>query len=83
VLDQRKQLAGIAVPPQADEATGAAIRHATQVGFVAGFRGVMGVCALLSLLSAGIAGLLIGGPRPSARSQREPERSGATESGRA
>jgi len=82
-LEQRKLLAGITAPPGADEAAAATIRHATQVGFVAGFRGVMGVCALLSLLSAGIAALLIGGPRPSARSQREPQRSGATESGRA
>jgi len=83
VLEQRKQLAGIAVPPQADEAAGAVIRHATQAGFVAGFRGVMGVCALLSLMSAGVAALMIGGPRPSARLQREPKPSGATESGRA
>lgn len=59
VLAQRKLLAGITVPPAADAAAGEAIRAATQQAFVAGFRGVMGVCALLALLSAAIAAALI------------------------
>jgi len=78
VLDQRKQLAGIAPPPGVDEATGRLIHQATRSAFVAGFRAVMIVCAVLALLSAAIAAVLIGGSR------RDAKRAGAaSESARA
>jgi EmrB/QacA subfamily drug resistance transporter len=61
VLQQRQQLAGITVPQGTDAAAADAVRQATSAAFVAGFRWVMGVCALLALLSSISAAWLIGG----------------------
>lgn len=52
VLAQRQKLAGIVVPQHASGDTAAAIRRAVGLSYVAGFRWVMAVSALLALLSA-------------------------------
>ncbi|WP_431276561.1 MFS transporter [Variovorax ureilyticus] len=56
---QRSQLAGAALPPGVDEATGKALRYAVNAAFVSGFRWVMGICAALALLSAASAWFFI------------------------
>jgi hypothetical protein len=63
---QREKLAGLAIPAGVDTATASVLRHAVGDAFVAGFRWVMGVCAVLALLSALSAWVLIDGkPRRS------------------
>jgi len=57
---QRSQLAGAALPQGVDEATGRVLRYAVNAAFVSGFRWVMGICAVLALLSALSAWSLIG-----------------------
>jgi EmrB/QacA subfamily drug resistance transporter len=58
---QRDRLAAMAVPAGVDGATAAALRDAVGVAFVAGFRRVMLLCALLAALSALGAWVLIRG----------------------
>jgi predicted MFS family arabinose efflux permease len=60
VRAQRSQLAGATLPPGADPAVAAALRHTINAAFVGGFRWVMLLCAGLALLSAASAWLLIG-----------------------
>lgn len=74
---QRSQMAGAALPPGIDEATGKALRHAVNAAFVSGFRWVMGICAALALLSAVSAWFFIAGrpaTLPAPFSDRRPER---------
>ena len=56
---QRDRLAAMTVPAGVDGVTADAIKHAVGVSFVAGFRWVMLVCALLAVLSALSAWVLI------------------------
>jgi hypothetical protein len=49
---RRSQLAGIELPPGTDAATAAQLRQVVQGAFVAGFRWIMGISAVLALLSA-------------------------------
>ena len=65
---QRSKLAGAPLPPGVDAATATALRAAIDSAFVAGFRWVMGLCAVLALASALAAGLVIGGKTRAARS---------------
>ena len=58
---QRHRLAGITLANDLDPATAAVVRRAIGDAFVAGFRGIMLVCAALALLSALSAGLLMEG----------------------
>ncbi len=67
VARQRQRLAGIELPVEASVSDVAALHAAIDNAFVAGFRRVMMLCAVLSLLSAGCAAWLIGGPVPAAR----------------
>lgn len=60
VLQQRDRLAGIVPPPGLDAAGAAALKQAVGGAFVSGFRQVMGVCALLALLSGISAAWMIG-----------------------
>ncbi|SEA03109.1 MFS transporter [Variovorax sp. YR216] len=74
---QRSQLAGAALPPGVDEATGNALRYAVNAAFVSGFRCVMGICAALALLSALSAWLFISrqpATLPAPFSDRRPKR---------
>lgn len=61
VIEQRQKLAGITLPAGYPDATVAALKHAVDVSFVAGFRWVMLVSATLALLSAVSAWMLIQG----------------------
>jgi EmrB/QacA subfamily drug resistance transporter len=49
---QRSKLAAAESPPSADASMQAAIRHALEAAFVAGFRSLMLACALLAAISA-------------------------------
>ncbi|MDM0057550.1 MFS transporter [Variovorax fucosicus] len=49
---RRSQLAGIELPPGTDATTAAQLRQVVQGAFVAGFRWIMGISAVLALLSA-------------------------------
>ena len=62
VLQQRGLLAGIPTPAGLPDATAEALRGAVREAFVAGFRIVRGLCALLALLGAGCAWALVGRP---------------------
>jgi hypothetical protein len=53
------KLAGLQVPAEVDDHTKAAIREAIKEAFVFGFRIVMLMCTGLSLVSAGIAWVMI------------------------
>ena len=64
VLAQRQKLAGIAIPAGTPANGAQALHQAIGAAFVAGFRWVMGLCAVLALLSALSAWLLIDGKRP-------------------
>jgi EmrB/QacA subfamily drug resistance transporter len=61
VVGQRQKLAGIVIPSGYPDATVAALKHAVDASFVAGFRWVMLASALLAVLSAISAGILIKG----------------------
>ncbi|MET0541194.1 MAG: MFS transporter [Variovorax sp.] len=52
---RRSQLAGIELPPGLNAATAAQARQVVEAAFVAGFRWVMGISAVLALLGAGSA----------------------------
>ena len=65
VSAQRHKLAGIVTPDGYPPATVAAMKHAVDVSFVAGFRWVMLVSAVLALLSGVSAGAFIAGRRAS------------------
>jgi hypothetical protein len=52
IADQRIRLAGMKIPVAADEATRTALRSAIDDSFVAGFRRVMLIAAVLALLAA-------------------------------
>jgi hypothetical protein len=59
VEQQRDKLAGVVIPSSADVTTAAALKRAVDLSFVAGFRWVMLLCAVLALLSTASAWLLI------------------------
>ena len=61
VVAQRQKLAGIVMPDGYPAATTAALKHAVDVSFVAGFRWVMLIAAGLAVLSAISAWILIQG----------------------
>lgn len=61
IVAQRHRLAGIVVPDNYPDATKAAMKHAVDVSFVAGFRWVMLVSAALALLSGISAWVFIAG----------------------
>lgn len=61
VMEQRQKLAGMVMPSGYPEATVAALKHAVNLSFVAGFRWVMLISAALSLLSAVSAWIFIQG----------------------
>jgi EmrB/QacA subfamily drug resistance transporter len=61
---QRLKLAGISLPAGLDAATASALKGAIGAAFVAGFRGIMALCAALALLSALSAWLMIEARRP-------------------
>ena len=61
IVAQRQKLAGIEMPNGYPAATTAALKHAVDVSFVAGFRWVMLISAGLALLSAISAAILIQG----------------------
>ena len=78
VMAQRGKLAGIAIPDGYPADVVVAVKRAIGVSFVAGFRWVMLVSAVLALLSAVSAGMLIQGKlrwsaAPKSRSRRRPE----------
>jgi MFS family permease len=60
LVDQRSRLAAAEPPLGVDAATAQAVRTAVQQAFVAGFRWVMGISAVLAVLSAGSAWVWIG-----------------------
>jgi EmrB/QacA subfamily drug resistance transporter len=64
---ERSKLAGAAMPPGVDAATGDMLRKAVADAFVAGFRRVMLICAALALLSALSAWFLTGKRLPDSR----------------
>ena len=66
VLAQRDKLAGIAIPGGTSAAHAQVLHAAIGAAFVAGFRWVMGLCALLALLSALSAWLLVDGKHAAA-----------------
>ena len=70
MVAQRSRLAAAEAPPGLDAASAHAVKAAVQQAFVAGFRWVMGISALLALLSAASAWLWIGGGGMSANGQR-------------
>jgi predicted MFS family arabinose efflux permease len=70
-LAQRDHLAAISLPAQVDRREASAVRQAVGESFVAGFRDVMLVCAVLSVMGGLCALALIGAGRPPPRSQRE------------
>jgi len=75
VMAQRDKLAGIAIPDGYPADVVAAVKRAIGVSFVAGFRWVMLVSALLALLSAVSAGMLLQGKlRWSAATKSQPRR---------
>lgn len=74
VESQRAKLGAIDPPIGASQDTRISIQHAVAVAFVAGFRRVMLIAALLALASAGSAWLLIG-DRTATRAGK-PERGG-------
>lgn len=61
IVAQRQKLAGIVMPNGYPAATTAALKHAVDVSFVAGFRWVMLISAGLAVLSAISAWILIDG----------------------
>lgn len=61
VMQQRQKLAGIVIPDGYPTEIVAALKHAVDVSFVAGFRWVMLISALLALLSSASAAILIQG----------------------
>jgi EmrB/QacA subfamily drug resistance transporter len=61
---QRDRLAAAGVPPHADAAQAAALKHAVGEAFVAGFRWVMALCTGLALASAASAWVFIEGRPP-------------------
>jgi len=63
VVAQRQKLAGMVIPSGYPDATVAAMKHAVQASFVAGFRWVMLMSAALALLSAASAWIFIEGKR--------------------
>lgn len=64
ILDsQRTRLAAVEIPQNVDPALRATLKQAVDESFVAGFRRVMGVAMILSLLSALSAWLLIEGKK--------------------
>jgi EmrB/QacA subfamily drug resistance transporter len=67
IVAQRQKLAGIEMPQGYPQATTAALKHAVDMAFVAGFRWVMLISAGLALLSAISAALLIQGKPATAK----------------
>ena len=63
LAQQAFRLAGLVIPGEVAGETATAIRGAVGASFVAGFRTIMLLCALLALLSAASAWLLIGRSR--------------------
>jgi EmrB/QacA subfamily drug resistance transporter len=63
IWSQRDNLAAIALPPGLGGDAAAAARDAVHQAFVAGYRWIMVASAGLSLASAAVAALWIGGPR--------------------
>jgi hypothetical protein len=63
IWSQRDNLAAIALPPGLAGDAAAAARDAVHQAFVAGYRWIMVASAGLSLASAAVAALWIGGPR--------------------
>jgi hypothetical protein len=59
VGNQRMKLAGMTIPADADAATQTALKHAVDGAFVAAFRQIMGIAALLALFSAIAAWFMI------------------------
>lgn len=57
LVEQRSRLAAAEAPAGIDAASAQAVKTAVQHAFVAGFRWVMGISALLALLSAASAWL--------------------------
>jgi len=70
VFRQRGLMAGIPIPAGLPDAAAEALRGAIREAFVAGFRTVMGLCALLALLGALCALLMVG--RQASISARDP-----------
>lgn len=64
VQSQRTKLAAIDIPPSASQEVRASIQGAVAASFVAGFRHVMLIAALLALASAASAWLMIGRQSP-------------------
>jgi hypothetical protein len=58
--EQRSRLAAMEIPASADAATRATLKDAVADSFVAGFRRVMLISAVLALLSAACAALTLG-----------------------
>jgi predicted MFS family arabinose efflux permease len=56
---QRYDLAGVTIPASLDPALRASVRHAIDTSFVAGFRELMLLCAVLAVLSAIAAAAMI------------------------
>lgn len=71
VESQRSKLAAIEVPSNASPEARASIESAVALAFVAGFRRVMLIAALLALASAASAWLMIGRRSPTRASVRE------------
>ena len=71
VMGQRQKLAGIEAPNGYPEVAVAAVRRAVKLSFVAGFRWVMLVSAMLALLSAASAATFIKGEK---KKHRQPKK---------
>ncbi len=64
IYDQRIKLAGLEVPKDLDSAKQAAVERAVKESFVAGFRLIMIIAALMALGSALVAALMIENKKP-------------------
>jgi EmrB/QacA subfamily drug resistance transporter len=73
VWAQRARLAAIQVPQQAAHADAVAIRDAVRTAFVAGYRWVMGISAILALASSLVALATIPGPGREGAAARSPK----------
>ena len=74
VMGQRQKLAGIMLPGGYPDATLAAVKHAVNLSFVAGFRWVMLISATLALLSAVSAWMFIEGGKATQEAFDPPEK---------